>query len=147
MRLVDTNVLLHAVNRNAAQHAVALAWVNAAFSGPGPVGITWVALLGFVRLATRRGILSQPLTADDAISIANDWLGCASARIVEPTPRHWSLVSRLLIGAGTAGNLTTDAHLAALAIEHGATLVSFDRDFERFAGLRFEWLGEPGRAA
>jgi toxin-antitoxin system PIN domain toxin len=141
MKLVDVNVLLNAVNGDSPQHGIAVAWVNRAFSGAEVVGLSWVALLGFVRLGTRRGILASPLTVKAALEIANDWIRSPMARIVEPTAAHWAQVSRLLVGAGTAGNLTTDAHLAALALEHHATLVSFDRDFERFPGLRLEWLG------
>ena len=108
---------------------------------PAGVALAWAALLGFVRVSTRRGILERPLSVDDALAAVRDWIEAPGARIVHPTASHASILGRLLIGAGTAGNLTSDAHLAALAIEHGATLVSFDRDFERFAGLDFERLG------
>jgi len=140
VRLPDVNVLLHAVNANAAQHRAAVDWINEAFNDGRGVGLSWVALLGFLRLSTRRGILDQPLPAEEALALANEWLDHPAATVLNPGPRHAALLGRLLIGAGTAGNLTTDAHLAALAIEHGATLVSFDRDFERFAGLSFQAL-------
>ena len=86
------------------------------------------------------GILARPLETEDALGVVDDWLAAPHARLLEATSRHWPILRRLLAGAGVAGNLTNDAHLAALAIEHGATLVSFDRDFERFAGLRLELL-------
>lgn len=140
MRLVDTNVLLHAVNADSREHSVARATIEKGLADDAGVGFVWLALVGFVRLATRRGILEQPLSAEDALGVVDDWLAAPRAQLLEATPRHWSILRRLLVGAGTAGNLTNDAHLAALAIEHGATLVSFDRDFERFAGLRFELL-------
>jgi toxin-antitoxin system PIN domain toxin len=140
MRLVDTNVLLHAVNADSAEHAIARACLEDGLSAEAGLGFAWLALVGFVRLATRRGILAQPLALEDALGVVDDWLAAPQATVLEATPRHWPVLRRLLVGAGTAGNLSNDAHLAALAIEHGATLVSFDRDFERFAGLRFELL-------
>ena len=112
-----------------------------AFDAAEGVCFAWVALLGFVRLSTRRGIIAAPLRTDDAIAVVRDWLSHERASIIQPSDRHLLILGRLLVGAGTAGNLSTDAHLAALAIEHGATLASFDGDFERFSGLRFEFLG------
>ena len=140
MKLPDVNVLLYATNAAAAQHRVAHDWLTAALQGAEEVGLAWVAMLGFLRLSTRPGILRQPLPVDGALAVVHRWLAFPSAQIVHPGDRHTPLLGRLLMGAGTAGNLTTDAHLAALAIEHGATLVSFDRDFERFAGLSFQAL-------
>ena len=141
MKLPDVNVLLYAANTASAEHQEARAWLEAAFNEPGGVGLAWVALLGFVRLATRRGILSKPLAVEDALSVVRAWLAQPQASVLNPTERHAQILSRLLVAAGTGGNLTTDAHLAALAIEHGATLGSFDCDFERFSGLAFEALG------
>jgi uncharacterized protein len=140
MKLVDVNVLLNAVNADSVEHERAVDWLQEALNAPPGVGLAWIVIVGFLRIATRRGILAQPLGVEEALSLADAWLQAPRSRLIEPTPRHWQILSRLLVGAGTAGNLTTDAHLAALAIEHGATLVSFDRDFERFAGLRFERL-------
>jgi len=140
MKLPDTNVLLNAVNERLPQHSVAVNWLAEAYARPTGLGFAWVVLLGFVRLATPQGILEKPLSVDEALRLVHDWLAHPRARILHPTERHEPLLGRLLRTAGTAGNLTNDAHLAALAIEHGATLVSFDRDFERFAGLRFERL-------
>ena len=140
MKRPDTNVLLNAVNERLPQHSVAVNWLAEAYASPTGLGFAWVALLGFVRLATRQGILEKPLSVDEALRLVHDWLAHPRAQILHPTERHESLLGRLLRKAGTAGNLTNDAHLAALAIEHGATLVSFDRDFERFAGLCFEPL-------
>jgi hypothetical protein len=140
MKLPDLNVLLHAVNTASADHAPARDWLEQAFNAPAGVGLSWVALLGFIRLATRRGILAKPMAVEDAVAAVRDWLAAPRARVLHPTERHEPILSRLLVAAGTGGNLTTDAHLAALAIEHGATLGSFDRDFERFAGLDFEAL-------
>lgn len=140
MKLFDTNVLLHATNSAAPQHAVASRSLTRAFADADGAGFAWLALIGFVRLSTRAGILARPLSAKQALDVVHGWLAHPAAQVVQPTPRHAALLGRLLLGAGTAGNRTNDAHLAALAIEHGATLVSFDKDFERFAGLDFEYL-------
>lgn len=141
MKLPDTNVLLYAVNRSAPQQAEAERWLRAAFAAPAGVGFAWVVLLGFLRIVTRAGIFERPLSVEQALQVLDRWLTHPAARIVDPGPRHAALLGRLLVGAGGAGNLTNDAHLAALAIESGATLGSFDRDFARFAGLDFERLG------
>jgi uncharacterized protein len=143
MILPDVNVLLHTANGDAPQHAVARTALLAAF-GAGPVAITWPALLGFLRLSTRVGILAQPLALTQALSLVQQWLDHPNATLVQPTAQHAAVLGRLLIGAGQGGPLVSDAHLAALAIEHGATMLSFDRDFGRFAGLRFDAL--PTRA-
>jgi toxin-antitoxin system PIN domain toxin len=140
MKLPDVNVLLYGANKASAQHKQARGWLEAAFGEPRGVGLPWVTLLGFIRLSTRKGILAKPLAVEDSLNLVRDWLEEPQSRILHPTERHLQILARLLIAAGTAGNLTTDAHLAALAIEHGATLASFDRDFERFAGLDFELL-------
>lgn len=140
MRLPDTNVLVHAVNLDSPQQATAERWLAEAFDGRGGVALSWTALLGFLRIATRPGILPRPLPVESALEVLHQWLDHPSATVAHPGPRHPQLLGRLLLGAGTAGNLTNDAHLAALAIEHGATLGTFDRDFQKFAGLQFELL-------
>ena len=138
MRLVDAHVLLYAVNSASAQHHRARSWLDLALSGDEAVGFTWIVVLAFLRLATHPGIFARPLSAEAALEVARGWLSQPAAIIVEPTPRHVDLLAGLLADAGTAGNLVNDAHLAALALEHGATLVSFDTDFLRFTGLRQE---------
>ena len=140
MKLPDTNVLLYAVNKGVPQHEAAGEWLACAFDAPLGVALAWGALIGFIRLSTRSGILARPLAVDSALLVISEWIDAPYARIVNPTERHASILRRLLRAAGTAGNLTNDAHLAALAIEHGATLGSFDRDFARFEGLTFERL-------
>jgi hypothetical protein len=138
VRVVDTNVLLYAVNPRVPDHAVARAWLDDALSGSATVGFAWVALLGFVRISTRAGIFDRPLTSEEAMLVVEQWLGSPAAQIVQPTPRHSTVLAGLLREAGAAGNLTTDAHLAALAIEHRATVASFDGDFDRLPGVRWE---------
>ena len=140
MKQPDTNVLLYAVNSAAPQHATAISWLRDAFTSPAGVGLSWVGLLGFVRIATHPRILQRPLAMRDALRTVNFWLDQPRVRILHPTDQHSGLLGALLSGSGGAGNLVTDAHLATLAIEHGATLASFDSDFERFEGLQFERL-------
>ena len=139
MKLPDVNVLLYAVNTASPQHAVAKQALKEAFAA-GDVGLPWAVLLGFLRLTTRSGILSQPLTVEDALQVVHSWLDHPAATALVPGDRHAAILSRLLIGAGQGGSLVSDAHLAALAIEHNAELLSFDRDFARFAGLRWTAL-------
>lgn len=143
MDLVDANVLLYAVNRADRHHETARRWLDAALGGAGAVGFAWVALLAFLRLGTRRGVFPRPLSLDAAFAIVEEWLVQPTAVIVEPTLRHAAVMRGLLQPLGTAGNLVTDAHLAALAVEHGARIVSYDRDFGRFPGVR---QVEPDRA-
>ena len=140
MKLPDTNVLVYAVNAQAAQHGRAIAWLEAAYAGPTGVGFAWLALIAFIRLTTRQGILPRPLSVEDALGLVRDWLAHPRSRILQPTDAHERVLGGLLRAAGKAGDLSNDAHLAALAIEHGATLASFDRDFDRFDGLDFEPL-------
>jgi toxin-antitoxin system PIN domain toxin len=143
VKLPDTNVLLYAVNSASAQHTSALHWLRRALEEPAGVGFAWVSLLGFLRISTRAGILARPLLVSDALRAMRFWLEQPRARLLHPGERHADLIEQLLTAAGTGGNLTTDAHLAALAMEHGATLASFDADFERFQGLSFERLRVP----
>jgi toxin-antitoxin system PIN domain toxin len=139
--LVDANVLVYAVNQRAAEHDVAREWLASALSGQEAVAFAWTVILAFLRLSTHPAVFPQPLTAAQAAAVAERWLESAPAVTIEPTRRHLPLLAGLLAQAGTAGNLVGDAHLAVLALEHGATVVSFDRDFARFDGLR---LLRPG---
>lgn len=141
MRIVDANVLIYAVNEAAAHHAQARAWLDKALGGDEVVGFPWTVLLAFIRLTTHPAVFSRPLEAEQALAIVRVWLDQSTARTVDPTGRHFELLASLLADAGTAGNLVVDAHLAALAIEHDATLVTFDADFGRFRGLRVERPG------
>jgi uncharacterized protein len=139
MILPDVNVLLHAVNPSAPQHTTAHGALMDAFL-TGEVAMSWPALTGFLRLSTRAGILASPMPITQALGVMQRWLSHPATVLVQPTPQHAALLGSLLIGAGRGGPLVTDAHLAALAIENDATLLSFDRDFARFAGLRFKHL-------
>ena len=138
MKLVDANVLLYAVNTDAEQHDRSRRWLDAALSGSDTVAFAWVALLAFVRLSTKLGLFPSPLTADEAMDRIDAWLSAGPAVVVEPTIDHARIVRDLLREVGAGANLVNDAHLAALAIEHRCTVVSFDNDFSRFTGVRWE---------
>lgn len=137
MKLIDANLLLYAVNKDAPLHGPARDWLNARLSGTETIALTWTVLLAFLRLSTRAIIFSTPLTADQAFEVIEAWLSQPCVIVIHPTERHPSVLRELILRAGTAGNLTTDAHLAAIAIEHGAELCSCDGDFARFSGLRW----------
>jgi uncharacterized protein len=137
MILPDVNTLLHAVNSSTNEHAAALRALRFGFDDPRGVAFAWTALLAFLRLSTRRGIFPRPLSVEEALRVIENWLGHPRAQVVHPGEQHVEVLGRLLRSAGTAGNLTTDAHLAALAIEHGAIILSFDRDFARFEGVQW----------
>jgi toxin-antitoxin system PIN domain toxin len=138
MNVVDVNVLINLVNEESAHHVAAKRFWNDAVKDDRPLGLAWVVVLGFVRVMTSPRVFPKPLRVEDAVSLVDDWLALPNVRVLAPTERHWGLLKELLVGFGTAGNSTTDAHLAALAIEHGATLVSGDSDFARFPGLRWK---------
>jgi uncharacterized protein len=133
----DVNLLVHAYNVESSRHAGARAWWEGLLNSTRPVGLPWVVLLGFVRLATNRRVLTHPLTPADACGRVRSWLGQPFVAITHPGERHAEILFGLLERLGTAGNLTTDAHLAALAIEHQAELHSTDADFARFPGLKW----------
>ncbi|MCA1832297.1 MAG: TA system VapC family ribonuclease toxin [Actinomycetota bacterium] len=138
MKLVDANILLYAYDEAATLHAPAKKWLREQLSGAETFAFAWVVLLAFLRLGTSGRIFRSPLHADEALDIIAAWLAQPNAVVVHPTERHTSMLRELLGPLGTAGNLTNDAHLAALSIEHGATLCSADADFGRFAGVKWE---------
>lgn len=137
MLLVDANVLLHAVNERAREHKAAHGWLSRALGEPETVGFAWIVLLAFLRLATNPGVFPRPLDAEQAGAVVERWLGEPRAIVIDPTARHLPLLRGLLVRSGAAGNLVNDAHLATLALEYDATVISFDRDFGRFEGVRW----------
>ncbi len=138
MKIVDLNVLLYAVNRDAVQHDRVRRWWETALGGDEPIGLAWIVLLGFLRLACNPRVFVNPLSADEALERVDAWLAHPNTRLVNEADEHWRSLRGLLADTGTSGSLTTDAHLASLAITHGATLASCDADFGRFPGLRWE---------
>jgi toxin-antitoxin system PIN domain toxin len=134
--LVDANVLIYAIDESSPQHRPAREWVEEAFSGVEPIGLPWVVLLAFVRLVTRAAVVRDPLPADAALAFVDEWLTLPAVQPVAPGPGHWAVLRTLLAAAGTAGNLTTDAHIAALALELQAPICTADRDFLRFPGVK-----------
>jgi uncharacterized protein len=139
--IVDANVLLYAVDLESAYHERSRSWLDTSLAGAEAVGFAWIALLAFIRIGTNASILTNAMTADEATGQVEAWLAAPAAVITQPTPRHSALLRGLLRDTGTAGNLTTDAHLAVLALEHGADIVSYDRDFARYPGLRHRLPG------
>jgi toxin-antitoxin system PIN domain toxin len=137
MILPDLNVILHAYNRGSASHSKARPWWEATLTSSRPVGLCWAVMLGFIRLSTQHRIFVAPLPVAVACAEVRSWLSQPQVMILEPGQRHASIVFNLLEQLGTGGNLTTDAHLAALAIEHQCELCSTDADFARFPGLRW----------
>jgi hypothetical protein len=135
--LIDANILVYAVNKDAPQHARAKSWLEKAISGTETIGIPWTVLLAFLRLTTRPGLFRDPLRIGEAFDLIDFWLEQTSVSIIHPGPRHGAIMRELLEPLGTGGNLTSDAHLAALALEHRAELCSSDRDFQRFPGLKW----------
>lgn len=137
MKVIDLNLLLYAVNRDSAPHERAKGWLEGVLSGEEPVALAWTVLLGFLRLATSPRVFPRPLEADQALELIDGWLALPHVAPLVPGDEHWRILRDLIATSGTAGNLTTDAHLAALAIEHGAELCSSDGDFARFRALRW----------
>jgi hypothetical protein len=133
----DINLIVHAHNLESRDHAAARGWWEDCLNGREPVGLAWAVLLGFIRLTTSRQVLTQPLTAQEACAHVRVWLGQPPVAVLHPGERHPEILFGLLDALGTAANLTTDAHLAALAIEHQAELHSTDADFARFSGLNW----------
>jgi len=133
--LVDANVLLYAANRSAPEHIAAREWLDAHLSGPARVGLPWPSLLAFVRLATNPVVMRRPVTTQVAWTQVREWLSAEAAWVPLPTDRHEALMAEFCGAAWMTSRLVPDAHLAALAIEHGLTLCSTDGDFARFPGL------------
>ena len=137
MILPDINLLLYAVDELNPAHKQANDWWNGTLSSANTVGLCYPTILGFIRLATSRRVFNQPYELREAMQLVDSWLHQPNATIVLPTNRHWQVLRSLLEGSGAAGSLTIDAHIAALAIEHGYTVYSNDTDFGRFSNLHW----------
>lgn len=136
MIVLDANVLLYAYNPSFAQHERARRWLEAAFAGTSPIGLPWATILAFLRVGTNPRAFPEPLSTDEAVSIVSGWLAHPTVATVEPGERHWDILRGLLGAVRARGAEVTHAHLAALAIEHGAVLCTTDRGFAAFPGLR-----------
>ena len=137
MILPDINLLVYAYNSDSPGHSRAKAWWEACLSGQQPIGLPWAVILGYLRLMTNRSVLVDPFTPREAVGHIRSWLERPQVQVLQPGPRHLELLDGLMKDAQASGHLMTDAHLAALAIEHQAELHSNDADFSRFPGLRW----------
>jgi toxin-antitoxin system PIN domain toxin len=136
--LVDANILLYAANRSAPEHDVARDWLDERLSGSAPVGLPWPSLLAFVRLATNPLVVSHPVSMEKAWGQVEEWLSPACAWVPTPGERHRDLMGAYCRAPWMTSRLVPDAHLAAIAVEHGLRLCSSDADFARFPGL--DWF-------
>jgi len=137
MILVDSNLLVYAKVTDFPQHEAARAWFEEVLEAPGRVGLPWPALLGYVRMVTNLRLFSRPLAPMQAWNDVQEWLEAPGVWIPTATPRHGGVLARLIQDSGATANLVADAHMAALAIEHGLELCSTDSDFARFPELRW----------
>jgi len=138
VRIVDVNLLLYAVDARAPQHRRARQWWERLVTGDEAVGLPWMVLIAFLRVSTHPRIFAAPLDARDAVLRVDRWLSLEPVRVVREKEDHWDALRRLIADNGSAGNRANDAHLAAMAMTHGAVLCSADRDFGRFRGLKWE---------
>ena len=137
MILIDANLLLYAYHPGAGQHEKSRAWFEAVLSGPDLVRFAWLTLWAFIRIATNARVFDRPLSVSEAEAAISSWLAQPVAGILEPGERHWDILRSLVREGQATGPLVMDAVLAAIALEHGATLCTTDRDFSRFSGLRW----------
>jgi hypothetical protein len=143
MILVDANLLLYAYHPRADQHEVSRAWFEAALAGPDLVRFAWVTLWAFLRISTNPRVFERPLSTSEAAAAVSSWIESPVAGILEPGERHRDILRELMRSGQTVGPLVMDAVVAAIAVEHGATLCTTDRDFSRFAGLK--WMNPLGQ--
>ena len=133
--LVDANLLIYAIDSSSPRHPRARGWLETTLSGTTEVRLAWTVVQAFLRITTRSGILRAPLRPEEACSYVDSWFRQPFVEPIAAGPQHWLILRDLLSSTGTAGNLTSDAHLAALAIEHSCAVCSADNDFKRFAGV------------
>jgi toxin-antitoxin system PIN domain toxin len=136
--LVDANILLYAEDSLHTRHQQALNWWDGQLSGTGVVCLCWTVLSAFIRIGTNPRVFETPLSLEQALVRVQSWLDQPCTRVVRPTERHWTVFKQVLTDGQATANLVTDAHLAALAIEHGCELASTDSDFARFPKLKWK---------
>lgn len=147
MILLDANLLIYAYDELSPFHRPSRAWLESAFSGEDQVGLSWIVLLAFLRITTHAKLTRNPLSPEEALRLMRHWLSLADVKLLNPGPLHLSILDRLVSESGARGPGVMDAHLAALAIEHRATLCTTDGDFRRFSGLRVHFpLGSASPA-
>lgn len=138
MILVDANLLLYAEDKANPQNGKSRDWWDAQLSGDNPVGLCWPVLNAFIRIGTNQRVFEHPLTTEEAISRIQSWLVQPPVQLLNPTEKHWQIFQEMLTAGQATGNLVPDAHLATLAVEHGAVLYSTDSDFSRFPKLKWK---------
>lgn len=137
MIVVDLTLIMAAVNSRDPKHRAARAWWEAQLNGSAPIGLSWLVILGFIRLATHPKVFPEPLLLADAIAMVDAWLARPNVQIVQVMPQHWNILQNMLHAVGHGAALTMDAHLACLAIEHNAEIATADDDFSHFPGLKW----------
>lgn len=137
MNLIDVNVLIHSRRKDADRHAEFRAWLNEALSAPDPVAVAPHSVASAIRVLSHRGIWRDPLSLEECLEYAALIRSASATIFLEPGPRHWDVFAELSRATSARGNLVMDAWLAALAIEHNCTLITTDRDFARFDGLKW----------
>jgi len=138
VKLLDASVLLHAYDPDFREHERSRRWLEEALSNPERVGLAWVAVLAFLRIATNPRAFPRPLSIPEATRIVTEWLEAPNVTVLAPGERHWDILRRLLSVAQARADIVMDAHIAALGLEYGASVCTDDRDFARFPGLRLE---------
>jgi len=136
MILTDANLLLYAYNVDAAEHDASRQWLETQLSGPNLFCFAWQTITAFLRISTNQRAFAAPLSTKEATGIVSEWLERPQTVLLTPGESHWTIFQKLMESGQTRGPLVMDAHLAALALEHGATLASSDRDFSRFPELK-----------
>ena len=136
MILIDANLLIYAIDSSSPHHRAARNWLEKILSGSDEVGLTWHVILAFLRIVTHPAVVRRPVAPEVALDYVDSWLQQPCVRTVVPGAKHWLIFRALLRATGTAGNLTSDAHLAALALEHDCELYSSDHDYKRFPGIK-----------
>jgi toxin-antitoxin system PIN domain toxin len=137
MTLVDLTLIMAAVNNRAPMHRAARDWWEAQLNSDRKIGLSWLVVLGFIRLTTSSKIVPEPLPLADALAIVDSWLVRPNVKILQVTSQHWNVLQNMLHAVGHGAALTMDAHLACLAIEHDAEIATADEDFSHFPGLKW----------
>ena len=136
MILIDANLLIYSIDSSSPHHSGAKGIIERLFSSTERIGLPWIVILAFLRVTTNPRAVLRPISAEQAIGFVDSWLDCPNAELVGPGSNHWPILRNLLRSTGTAGNLISDAHVAALAVERGCDIYSADHDFARFPGIR-----------